>query len=181
MRYSTSRTCCSTVGPPNRAQLLPENLLLPELLSMRCGSCQEIALAQGLHTLQFGIWPTMALSEGCSGYLPHHGAPPFPNPSMILVSAELFHIFSLLSHSCCSATFFHPFLNMLSQRHHQLISSALASNRCPLEPSRTGCLTLKATSGVFSEKTLLPAPCCGYPTQRPGLECYGSLSEEAEA
>lgn len=135
---------------------------------MRCSFCQEVALGQGFTWCSLVSGPPWSTS--------------FPKSfSDLGVCRGVSHFLTPLS-QLLFWSIFYTFLNMLSQRHHQLISSALSSNRSPSEPAGTGSVWNWGNFlCILRKKPQLPAPLCGHPTQRTGLECYGSLSGEAEA
>jgi len=124
----------------------------------------------------------MVLSTGCSGYLPHHGASSPPPSSVTLVLHSCF----TFSHSFLPATVVQhllPFLKYVITEALPTDCLSFGQQRVPLGVGWNWFCPTSGAASVLTKNTSaappLPAPCHGHPTQRPILESYRSLSEEA--
>lgn len=131
-RLQIFRTHCSSVDT-HRITGLAENLLHHGLLPMGlipfCTGSPQSAPPRHIHLpgLPMGCSvgalhcrKGMCFPTGCRESLFWHLEYFLPSPSLTCVSAEFFplpYFLTPLFHSCCAV--FHPFLNLLSQRHHQ--------------------------------------------------------------
>lgn len=108
-----------------------------------CGVLHELQVDTGstvdLHELQVEIYSTMDLYGLQGNHFPAPGAPLPPLSSLILLSAELFHVFFLLSLAVVAVVqqFFPPLLNysITEELPQSLMGPDLTSDGSFLEPA----------------------------------------------